>query len=99
MYKVSRELLHTTGVDKHVKWIFVLSTSKALYVGKKQKGTFQHSSFLAGGATSAAGRLVVENGTLKVKDRAFRRFVLLYILEFLRFNNDSSSFLTGSLAS
>ncbi|XP_022927200.1 IQ domain-containing protein IQM2-like [Cucurbita moschata] len=65
MYKVSRELLHTTGVDKHVKWIFVLSTSKALYVGKKQKGTFQHSSFLAGGATSAAGRLVVENGTLK----------------------------------
>ncbi|XP_038878271.1 IQ domain-containing protein IQM2-like [Benincasa hispida] len=65
MYKLSRELLHTTGVDKHVKWIFVLSTSKALYVGKKQKGTFQHSSFLAGGATSAAGRLVVENGILK----------------------------------
>jgi hypothetical protein len=33
---------------------------------QKKKGTFQHSSFLAGGATSAAGRLVVENGTLKV---------------------------------
>ena len=33
---------------------------------QKRKGTFQHSSFLAGGATSAAGRLVVENGTLKV---------------------------------
>ena len=66
MYKLSRELLDTTGVDKHVKWIFVLSTSKALYVGKKQKGMFQHSSFLAGGATSAAGRLVVENGILKV---------------------------------
>ncbi|XP_011660177.1 IQ domain-containing protein IQM2 [Cucumis sativus] len=65
MYKLSRELLHTTGVDKHVKWIFVLSTSKALYVGKKQKGKFQHSSFLAGGATSAAGRLVVEDGILK----------------------------------
>ncbi|KAG6590148.1 IQ domain-containing protein IQM2, partial [Cucurbita argyrosperma subsp. sororia] len=65
MYKLSRELLDTTGVDKHVKWIFVLSTSKSLYVGKKQKGMFQHSSFLAGGATSAAGRLVVENGILK----------------------------------
>jgi hypothetical protein len=26
---------------------------------------FQHSSFLAGGATSAAGRLVVEDGILK----------------------------------
>ena len=33
---------------------------------QKKKGTFQHSSFLAGGATSAAGRLVVEDGTLKV---------------------------------
>ncbi|KAL4035120.1 hypothetical protein IC575_003795 [Cucumis melo] len=65
MYKLSRELLHTTGVDKHVKWIFVLSTSRALYVGKKKKGKFQHSSFLAGGATSAAGRLVVEDGILK----------------------------------
>lgn len=30
------------------------------------KGTFQHSSFLAGGATSAAGRLEAENGNLKV---------------------------------
>ena len=44
----------------------MLSTSKNLYVGKKKKGTFQHSSFLAGGATLAAGRLVVENGILKV---------------------------------
>lgn len=33
---------------------------------QKQKGTFQHSSFLAGGATSAAGRLIVEDGILKV---------------------------------
>jgi hypothetical protein len=33
---------------------------------QKQKGVFQHSSFLAGGATSAAGRLVVEDGHLKV---------------------------------
>jgi hypothetical protein len=32
------------------------------------RGKFQHSSFLAGGATSAAGRLVVEDGTLKVID-------------------------------
>jgi hypothetical protein len=33
---------------------------------QKSKGTFQHSSFLAGGATSAAGRLIVEDGILKV---------------------------------
>ena len=33
---------------------------------QKKEGKFQHSSFLAWGATSAAGRLFVENGTLKV---------------------------------
>ncbi|GAB2257460.1 hypothetical protein Droror1_Dr00023519 [Drosera rotundifolia] len=63
-YKQSGEILDTT-LDPHSKWIFVLSTSKTLYVGKKKRGTFQHSSFLAGGATSAAGRLVVEKGILK----------------------------------
>ena len=80
MYKLSRELLHTTGVDKHVKWIFVLSTSKALYVGKKQKGKFQHSSFLAGGATSAAGRLVVEDGILKVHVTKLIEFSIIFSL-------------------
>ncbi|XP_057420545.1 IQ domain-containing protein IQM2-like [Lotus japonicus] len=64
-YKQSGELLHTGDEDAHAKWIFVLSTSKTLYVGKKTKGSFQHSSFLAGGATSSAGRLVIENGVLK----------------------------------
>ncbi|KAJ0263975.1 IQ domain-containing protein IQM2 [Hirschfeldia incana] len=65
-YKNSGEMLHTSSVeDSDSKWIFVLSTSKVLYVGKKKKGTFQHSSFLAGGATVAAGRLVVECGVLK----------------------------------
>lgn len=64
-YKQSGELLHSAG-DGNAKWIFVLSTSKTLFVGKKKKGSFQHSSFLAGGATSAAGRLVVEYGVLKV---------------------------------
>jgi hypothetical protein len=65
-YKHSGELLHTAAGDAHAKWIFVLSTSKSLYVGKKTKGSFQHSSFLAGGATSSAGRLVIEHGVLKV---------------------------------
>lgn len=65
-YRQSGKLLHTTGEGAHTKWIFVLSTSKILYVGKKKKGSFQHSSFLAGGATSSAGRLVVQNGVLKV---------------------------------
>ncbi|KAE9601606.1 hypothetical protein Lal_00040684 [Lupinus albus] len=51
--------------DDKSKWIFVLSTTRALYVGRKQKGKFQHSSFLSGGATTAAGRLVAHQGTLQ----------------------------------
>ncbi|KAM0875129.1 hypothetical protein ACQ4PT_036991 [Festuca glaucescens] len=58
-----------TGVLVHssddFKWIFVLSTTKAFYVGQKNKGSFQHSSFLAGGAITAAGRLVDKDGILK----------------------------------
>ncbi|URE38098.1 calmodulin-binding protein [Musa troglodytarum] len=65
MYRQSRQLLNTSGGPKDAKWIFVLSTSKNLYVGRKKKGTFQHSSFLAGGAISAAGQLVVGDGALK----------------------------------
>ncbi|KAF2289559.1 hypothetical protein GH714_037145 [Hevea brasiliensis] len=55
VHKLSGKLLDTTGGPKDAKWIFVLSTSKTLYVGLKKKGTFQHSSFLAGGATLSAG--------------------------------------------
>ncbi|KAL4591301.1 hypothetical protein LXL04_004259 [Taraxacum kok-saghyz] len=65
LYKQTEEYLDTTKSPKGSKWIFVLSTSRTLYVGIKKKGLFQHSSFLAGGATLAAGRLVSENGVLK----------------------------------
>ncbi|CAI9271563.1 unnamed protein product [Lactuca saligna] len=65
LYKQTGEFLDMTGEPKGAKWIFVLSTSKILYVGIKKKGSFQHSSFLAGGATLAAGRIVAEKGTLK----------------------------------
>ncbi|KAK9131231.1 hypothetical protein Sjap_011718 [Stephania japonica] len=62
VYRQSGILLDTPETSK---WIFVLSTSRSLYVGEKKKGFFQHSSFLAGGATSAAGRLIARNGTLE----------------------------------
>lgn len=65
LYRETRELLDTTREPTGDKWIFVLSTSRTLYVGKKKKGSFQHSSFLAGGATLAAGRIVAEKGILK----------------------------------
>ncbi|TKY48277.1 hypothetical protein E2542_SST25693 [Spatholobus suberectus] len=61
VYRQSKDLVHTT---EESKWIFVLSTSRILYVGQKKKGQFQHSSFLAGGATIASGRLVAQNGVL-----------------------------------
>lgn len=35
-------------------------------ISQKKKGEFHHSSFLAGGATIAAGRLAAEDGILKV---------------------------------
>lgn len=62
VYRQSGALLNTVEGSK---WIFVLSTSRNLYVGQKQKGLFQHSSFLAGAATTAAGRMVAHNGILE----------------------------------
>ncbi|KAJ4749860.1 Calmodulin-binding protein [Rhynchospora pubera] len=62
VYKKSEELVNTTEGSK---WIFVLSTTRSLYVGQKKKGSFQHSSFLAGAATTAAGRLVAKEGVLQ----------------------------------
>ncbi|KAH0467749.1 hypothetical protein IEQ34_002782 [Dendrobium chrysotoxum] len=62
VYKQAKSPVHTSD---GAKWIFVLSTNKALYVGQKKKGKFQHSSFLSGGAITAAGTLVVKDGFLK----------------------------------
>lgn len=120
LYKMSRKIVDTSEGPKNSKWIFVLSTTRVLYIGtvpflsikqlvnigichlsivhiqymnhnsetspitdemdtflQKSKGTFQHSSFLAGGATSAAGRLVVDNGILKVHGTA--DYVVLFL--------------------
>ncbi|KAF8395370.1 hypothetical protein HHK36_019316 [Tetracentron sinense] len=59
------DLLDTNKGLRGAKWIFVMSTSKKLYAGEKKKGIFHHSSFMAGGATLAAGRLTAEDGILK----------------------------------
>ncbi|CAA2933708.1 Hypothetical predicted protein [Olea europaea subsp. europaea] len=61
---ISRIPLHHES--PRLKYIFVVSTSKKLYIGEKEKGIFHHSSFLAGEATLTAGRLLVEDGVLKV---------------------------------
>ncbi|XP_022951128.1 IQ domain-containing protein IQM1-like isoform X1 [Cucurbita moschata] len=62
IYKQSRVPINTV---EDSKLIFVLSTTRDLYVGLKKKGRFQHSSFLSGGAITAAGRLVAVEGVLK----------------------------------
>ncbi|XP_042001159.1 IQ domain-containing protein IQM1-like [Salvia splendens] len=62
MYKENGVLVETVEGSK---WIFVLSTTRTLYIGQKKKGVFQHSSFLAGGAITAAGRLVAHGGVLE----------------------------------
>lgn len=62
MYKQNMTLVSST---EESKTIFVLSTTRTLYVGQKKKGVFQHSSFLSGGATTAAGRLVARDGVLE----------------------------------
>ncbi|KAK3405831.1 IQ domain-containing protein IQM3 [Eucalyptus grandis] len=65
IHKLTGELLDTNKGAQGAKWIFVVSPSHKIYAGQKKKGEFQHSSFLAGGATLAGGRLTVEQGILK----------------------------------
>jgi hypothetical protein len=52
------------GSVKGNTWIFVADTNFRLYVGMKQSGAFQHSSFLHGSRISAAGSIVIKNGRL-----------------------------------
>lgn len=46
-------------------WIFVADTSFRLYIGIKQSGAFQHSSFLRGARVSAAGLIKIKRGQLR----------------------------------
>jgi len=46
-------------------WIFVADTSFRMYLGIKQSGAFQHSSFLRGARVSAAGLIKIKDGQLR----------------------------------
>lgn len=78
MYKQSGSLVNTVEGSK---WIFVLSTSRALYVGQKKKGLFQHSSFLAGAAITAAGRMVAHDGVLEVTTKVTLCSIALVLVD------------------
>ena len=46
-------------------WIFVADSSMRLYVGIKQSGAFQHSSFLKGARVAAAGLIKIKRGQIR----------------------------------
>ena len=53
------DLLHRRG-----EWIFVLSSNKTLYINRKVRGEFHHTSFLGGESCLAAGGMTVTDGRL-----------------------------------
>ncbi|OQN95815.1 hypothetical protein B0A48_18100 [Cryoendolithus antarcticus] len=60
---VMNHLLRKT--TKTNTWIFVADTSFRLYLGIKQSGAFQHSSFLHGARVAAAGLIKIKRGQLR----------------------------------
>ncbi|CEG38187.1 uncharacterized protein PHALS_08274 [Plasmopara halstedii] len=60
-YAVSGCVVHT---DKRSKWIFVIDLSGSMYLGRKRKGHFHHSSFVSGAPIFAAGKITIENGII-----------------------------------
>jgi hypothetical protein len=66
-------------------WIYASDSQYRIYLGIKQKGYFQHSSFLAGGPITSAGTLVIKDGVLiacnpmsghyRTKAVYFKRFI------------------------
>ncbi|KAJ5818195.1 hypothetical protein N7474_003786 [Penicillium riverlandense] len=71
--KLRSKLAHPAAILSHLvgkpstteEWIFVADTAFRLYIGIKDSGTFQHSSFLRGGRISAAGTIKVHEGQLR----------------------------------
>ncbi|POS74019.1 IQ calmodulin-binding motif protein [Diaporthe helianthi] len=64
---ISASTMFNTLLRKSVRkntWIFVADTSFRLYVGIKDSGAFQHSSFVQGSRISAAGLIKIKNGRL-----------------------------------
>ena len=74
---------------KKQKWIFVADTKNNLYIGIKQSGAFQHSSFLHGGRVSAAGLISVKDGQLRSESP--RNFLTFYQYNHRLYCRQSSS--------
>ncbi|RLN48009.1 hypothetical protein BBJ28_00000397 [Nothophytophthora sp. Chile5] len=60
-YAVSGEVVHT---DERSKWIFVVDLTGRMYLGRKRKGRFHHSSFVSGEPIVAAGKIIIKHGVI-----------------------------------
>lgn len=55
----------SSKTTKKNTWIFVADTSFRMYIGIKQSGAFQHSSFLKGARILSAGLIRIKRGQLR----------------------------------
>ncbi|KAL4156347.1 hypothetical protein PRNP1_005378 [Phytophthora ramorum] len=60
-YATSGRVVHT---DELSKWIFVMDLSGHMYLGRKRKGRFHHSSFVSGAPIFAAGKIIIKHGVI-----------------------------------
>ena len=63
VYSSNKEFLDG-GAEEGQKLIFVLSLDDVFYAGIKVRGSFHHSSFLAGRPVKSAGNMTVDKGVL-----------------------------------
>jgi hypothetical protein len=59
-FSQSRNVVDTSGKE----FIFVVDSNRKMYLGEYSRGTFNHSSFLSGGAVMGAGELSVKDGKI-----------------------------------
>ncbi|KAG7395074.1 hypothetical protein PHYBOEH_004271 [Phytophthora boehmeriae] len=52
------------NTDERSKWIFVVDLNGHMYLNRKCKGRFHHSSFVAGAPIFAAGKIIIKQGTI-----------------------------------
>lgn len=62
--KQNNGIFHSEDAKKENAYIFVIGLDKKIYIGRFQRGTFGHPSFLSGKPVLAAGYFVFENGKL-----------------------------------
>ena len=96
LYSTNRIWIKVTFIQRSIQFsALVLKFLCGFDHVQKKKGSFQHSSFLAGGAITAAGRLVVKDGILKVCSHGEQYYIDFYTT--IRSNiRDEQSFVSSN---